>query len=74
MDPTKIYEATHQKIRNFFTEFGNLIASFPPELIFNADESMVDLKQYTKVVYSIKEQNNMENKTVLEQWNNRFHT
>jgi hypothetical protein len=66
MDPTKIFEATHQKIKNFFDIFGNFIASFPPELIFNADESMIDLHQYTKVVYRNNALNNSEKKTILE--------
>jgi hypothetical protein len=66
IDPSKIYEATHQKIRAFFDIFGNFISSFPPELIFNADESMIDLKQYNKVVCSLHELNTAKNKTILE--------
>jgi hypothetical protein len=66
MDPSKIFAGTRTKIEHFFNQFGSLISSFPPELIFNADESMLDLKQYSKVLFSEESGSNYSDQSVLE--------
>jgi hypothetical protein len=60
MDTNKILSSTRAKIQNFFDEYSSLIQSFPPQLIFGADESMADFTKYTKVASNTGESQPLE--------------
>jgi serine/threonine protein kinase len=50
IDLNRLTGATIQKISAFFDEFENVIPQYPPQMIFGADETMVDLHRVYKHV------------------------
>jgi hypothetical protein len=50
VDPLRIAAATTEKVGAFFDEFQDLISRYPPELIFGADETMIDLHRVYKCI------------------------
>jgi hypothetical protein len=50
IDPARLSSACHSKIQRFFDQFGSLMRSYPKELVFGCDETMINLIKTTKCV------------------------
>jgi serine/threonine protein kinase len=53
IDSNRLSAACYSKIQNFFNNFGVVLRSYPRELVFGCDETMIDLTKTTKCVVPI---------------------
>ena len=50
IDEKKFFSCSHKVIDDYFAQFSHLMSSTPPELIFTADETMLESTKINKVV------------------------
>jgi hypothetical protein len=54
IDPNRLSSACRSKIQRFFEQFEVLLRSYAKELVFGADERMINLTKSSKCVIPIK--------------------